>query len=580
MRSYIIIRLTATVVLLAAHLGCKALPPDADQPNQLESTPKTLLFVTVPFDYLSDHAQDIAEMGVGGVMVAGIMYSAYSDVWALDDRSRIVGSDNPKLKRLQEMNRVCREHSIEDNFVKVALYENFPDWFDDGAWEPIIENFRQVAVFARMSSFKGIAFDAEYINATYLLDWPGYQGPNYPKKKLPAAVRLRGRQIVTAMLDEYPSMTLLHFPESHWRYGPLAGELLAGQLEAMAEREAPGGFHILPEGTYRQADPQTLLQIVQQTDIMFEDLIDDGVSEYWRQYGSISPGLWPLGYYESVTNTAGDHVRYRGRTRVFDNDEGSYGDKSSQFSSEVFRNLFGTSLLVASRYVWIYCHGSVFWQMTATERERYGGSKNDLLPLDDNIDEFVSVMTERSVPTDTTIVNRARLIRQGHRADFQDVTGAPDLWRIVGPFDDSSEGLNTSHWPERTSQTDSFDSTWSLIAVRPVRTVYISSLLGTRENISAYLRVNVTSPQARDAVVRVGSDDGVIIWADGVQVWKNVTRGAIAEEHDSFDISLKEGTTPILVKSHNIDGRWTFTFRITDRGGLPVEGLKYSLPRT
>ena len=93
--------------------------------------PKTLLFASIPFEYLADRSQHFAQMGVSGTILHGIMHNWDSDVWLVEGDKIVVGEGNPTFDRAKAMNSACAKNGIDSNFIKVAFYSELPDWFDD-----------------------------------------------------------------------------------------------------------------------------------------------------------------------------------------------------------------------------------------------------------------------------------------------------------------------------------------------------------------------------------------------------------------------------------------------------------------
>ena len=47
-------------------------------------------------------------------------------------------------------------------------------------------------------------------------------------------------------------------------------------------------------------------------------------------------------------------------------------------------------------------------------------------------------------------------------------------------------------------------------------------------------------------------------------------------DRDIISVTLRRGTTPILIKATNGEKNWGFVFRITDLAGRPIPELKLS----
>ena len=100
---------------------------------------------------------------------------------------------------------------LRDNFGLV-MGSNPPDFFDD--WSTTIQNFANLAAAARDAGLRGIIFD----NEQYFSPWGDYpSGVDYPLMTLAqyqTQAILRGRQVMEAMVAEFPEITVitLHGP--------------------------------------------------------------------------------------------------------------------------------------------------------------------------------------------------------------------------------------------------------------------------------------------------------------------------------------------------------------------------------
>ena len=545
--------------------------------------PATILFATIPFDYLADTSVEWAQKGVKGFMLAGIMRNWDSDVW-LTDSGRIVGDGNPLFRQVKRMNEICAQNGIDRNFIKVAFYSHLPDWFDDDGWSQLCENFRQGAVFARDGLFRGLAIDIEYISEIYELSWKDYQRPGYPISQLREKARARGAQIVRSMLREYPSMEVLHIPHSPECYGKLAADLFSGMCMEMSDQNAPGGVHLLTEATYQNTDVDWLIRYGQGLDELVEDVLPESVLSYWRRKCSISFGLWPLGYYRKIFDDKGKFLGYSGKKEKFgDRVVGSSADKSENYGVEEFRRQFAVARMICKRYVWIYCHGSTFWHLNPEQMERYGGRTSDALPVIENLEDYFEVLAKGEIISDEKVKNITKNIREGDREDFLSSWGSPKEWNVIGPFDNSEgRGFSINYPPEKEIDLDAVfegsgqDARWKRVRVSSTGFLDLRRVYRPPDFRCAYALCYANVPKTQDANLLLGSDDGAKIWVDGELVFElDVVRGAEPDD-DKIPIKLPKGRVPFFLKVTNHQGTWGFYLRVTDEKGDPIEGLSWS----
>ena len=95
-----------------------------------------------------------------------------------------------------------------------------------------------------------------------------------------------------ALLDSFPAAPVITLP-GYMRGRPIGSAYLLGMLKAMADRDAPGGFHLGTEYTYCLHDPVTALATTRFEDPGIPNLTDTKTADYWRRRCTIAPGVWP-----------------------------------------------------------------------------------------------------------------------------------------------------------------------------------------------------------------------------------------------------------------------------------------------
>ena len=132
-----------------------------------------------------------------------------------------------------------------DNFG-IVIGNDPPDFFDD--WSVPIQNFANLARALKEAGLKGFIFD----NEQYFSPWADYPtGVSYPLVSLAeyeTQVRLRGRQVMEAMVAEFPEIVVITLhgpyisePDAPWQlgfpqwqtYNEFHGPFFAGFQEGM-----------------------------------------------------------------------------------------------------------------------------------------------------------------------------------------------------------------------------------------------------------------------------------------------------------------------------------------------------------
>jgi len=93
----------------------------------------------------------------------------------------------------------------------------------------------------------------------------------------------------------------------------------------------------------------------------------------------------------------------------------------------------------------------------------------------------------------------------------------------------------------------------------------------------AYLKTQVIAPHDCDALLLLGSDDGVKAWLNGAVVHaNNIDRGAVPDQ-DTAPIKLKKGANLLMLKITQGGGGWVACARIVGLDGAPIAGLATDL---
>ena len=75
----------------------------------------------------------------------------------------------------------------------------------------------------------------------------------------------------------------------------------------------------------------------------------------------------------------------------------------------------------------------------------------------------------------------------------------------------------------------------------------------------------------REAVLKVGSDDGIICWVNGEKVHENLALRGLKVDEDEVKVHLKKGSNVFLVKVCESAGGWAFCARLEDEQGRPLK---------
>mgnify|MGYP000851331693 FL=1 len=159
--------------------------------------------------------------------------------------------------------------------------------------------------------------------------------------------------------------------------------------------------------------------------------------------------------------------------------------------------------------------------------------------------------------------------------DTTQLLGVVKKWLVIGPFQWKSDDDWTAAFVgepdinlEGVYKDGDAERRWTPITSGDaLGLVDLMGAIGQYDRVFAYAYTEVDVPEAAPAQVRLGSDDGNVVWLNGEKVWENrVDRGA-APDQDVAPCQLQQGKNRILVKISQGAGGWNFMLRITKPDG-------------
>jgi hypothetical protein len=205
-------------------------------------------------------------------------------------------------------------------------------------------------------------------------------------------------------------------------------------------------------------------------------------------------------------------------------------------------------------------------------------------------DRFLAVgQKEQAVPlyqralgvaTDASLRRRigTRLRTAGVEIDLAAEGGFVTRWKALGPLPGQ----------ERWTKEDAFNPTAPLDASKPVtvdgqslswRPVAVTDPNGMldleqavaqRGDAVAYLLAEVVSPQEQEVLLKIGSDDGFVVWVNGERKGELLAARPYAVDQNTVKARLKQGVNTLLVKVTQGGGQWAAGVRITNPAGVPL----------
>ena len=184
-----------------------------------------------------------------------------------------------------------------------------------------------------------------------------------------------------------------------------------------------------------------------------------------------------------------------------------------------------------------------------------------------------------------------RIRRKGHEFDVplrETLFPSINEWQVIGPFGNRWEDGLDKVFPPETEQRfdkqypgkDGAQAIWrpirrTLEKDAPVNGEFIVDLHRATggnhvEYAVAYAATNLIAPAGMDAVLAIGSDDGVAVWLNGAQVYKNHTGRPYTSRQNRVKIHLNKGTNALLLKISQGQAGWEFCAHVEDENGTPL----------
>jgi hypothetical protein len=94
----------------------------------------------------------------------------------------------------------------------------------------------------------------------------------------------------------------------------------------------------------------------------------------------------------------------------------------------------------------------------------------------------------------------------------------------------------------------------------------------------AYALCFIESDIDRNIIMKLGSDDGVMVFLNGKKIHDNSIYRSLSIDEDVISAKVAPGLNPLLVKVDQGTGGWEFCLRIINEDGTPANKLKIKLP--
>jgi hypothetical protein len=151
-------------------------------------------------------------------------------------------------------------------------------------------------------------------------------------------------------------------------------------------------------------------------------------------------------------------------------------------------------------------------------------------------------------------------------------------WNLIGPFDaPDMDSLTMGYPPEDALDLgavykgkNGLPAASKKVRGRPSGFMALAEMMKPDAQVIIYAAGWVQAPEDMQAVILLGSDDGVRVWINDALVHSNPAYRGAYPDQDVVPVHLKKGWNKVLVKILQGDGGWGFYFRFADPGGKLV----------
>jgi hypothetical protein len=543
-----------------------------------------ICYAAYPNRYLNDYASDIAHRGYGGLFFSiGSWDTGVTNILGVDGAEP---KDTQWKILVRENLTALKKAGVTENLLTVSFDSNHeypsPETVLSKSYtEKMSNHFAVIGKAAKELGFRGVCIDTEYPYPRYELDHEIYGYQDYTTDDLMEASKTKGHATMTAILVSFPKAVILQLP-GNIRVRPLERQYILGMLETMAERNAPGGFHIGAEYTYCMHDPVTNLATTRFETASVPLLVNKKTAAYWREKCTIAPGTWPL---HMIETSSSEYLMRPWKKEVAD-----------------LRHQMSILRLTAKRYVWSYSSNRLWYIYSREIGKKYGLSPHDFKRDDINIQDWYEILQDKPVSKDPAIIDLAKKITAFDRGELTgeqlcDAFGTPARWWILGILSNPHTqpeyaARKALLQPVNTHSTyigrDAVVRCFTFDNYDPRGLTILNYVFDWQHtgSASAHLISFIHSDNKHNGYLHVGWDDGIIIYLGNNAVfderyYPKRGKGLLFQDRYQFEkrvpITIKKDRTRLSVNSINSHGRWLFSLRITDENGMPFKDVRFRL---
>lgn len=180
------------------------------------------------------------------------------------------------------------------------------------------------------------------------------------------------------------------------------------------------------------------------------------------------------------------------------------------------------------------------------------------------LEELSSVVVTLSARDDAGRAGETRITLRPQPRD-----GYIRTWWLIGGFPNASLSSDVLPGGEAAFTVDRNAASARLIQ-SVSRKIDLAAYFQPAQSTMAYAFIWIDSPAERDALLGMTSDDGIAVWLNGEEVWRNSVARYVPDDMRDLDlpkVRLRAGPNSLLVNVDQKFGEWAFKLRVLNPNG-------------
>lgn len=156
--------------------------------------------------------------------------------------------------------------------------------------------------------------------------------------------------------------------------------------------------------------------------------------------------------------------------------------------------------------------------------------------------------------------------------------GCLTRWQLIGPLPAASaDDIRTLPFdPTAVSEADvqvgGTTLPWRVVTTDDLDgMIDLARLFENQENACAIGLAEFRLDSATDAILKAGSDDGIVLWLNGQLIHDHLDARGLTVDQDRIPCHLNAGWNQVIVKITQGGGGWGFCVRVADAAGTPID---------